>query len=136
MRSTMALLKALAMVDTPMSAVGLSASTASARVAQPGCSCAKASLWCARSLRPLTTRPLLSTYQQRLRASSMVQPASSAMADAMRLPMPTPASPAPRNRMVWSLSCLPVMRIAENRPARVTAAVPWMSSLKVRTFSR
>ena len=34
--------------------------------------------------------------------------------------------------MRWSESLPPVMRSADRRPASVTAAVPWMSSLKRR----
>ena len=33
--------------------------------------------------------------------------------------------------MLWSLSLPPLTRSAVNRPASATAAVPWMSSLKV-----
>ncbi len=50
--------------------------------------------------------------------------------------MPVAASPAPRNRTVWSASLPPVTRNAENMPASATAAVPWMSSLKTQARSR
>lgn len=41
---------------------------------------------------------------------------------------PAAASPAPMNRILWSFRLgRPVALTADNRPARVTAAVPWMS---------
>ena len=50
--------------------------------------------------------------------------------------MPVAASPAPRNSSFWSVSLPPVTRSAEKMPASATAAVPWMSSLKVQMRSR
>ena len=49
--------------------------------------------------------------------------------------MPVAASPAPWKSSRCSSSGLPVMRSAERIPATTTAAVPWMSSLKVATRS-
>mmetsp|Transcript_11384 Transcript_11384/g.22268 ORF Transcript_11384/g.22268 Transcript_11384/m.22268 type:complete len:274 (-) Transcript_11384:934-1755(-) len=107
---------------------------------------AKSSLWCwssPLSPRVLVTSPLLSTSQiWRLASSSEmgVMPSSTAsswMACAMRLAIPVPASPAPINTKVWSRSFfLPpstlLVTLSEARtPASETAAVPWISSLKV-----
>ena len=50
--------------------------------------------------------------------------------------MPVAASPAPRKSRRWRSSVPPVTRSAEHRPDSATAAVPWMSSLKVQMRSR
>mmetsp|Transcript_23420 Transcript_23420/g.66595 ORF Transcript_23420/g.66595 Transcript_23420/m.66595 type:complete len:226 (-) Transcript_23420:792-1469(-) len=157
MNSQISLVKVLGTALTPMMTEGLSTCTACSRevTGSPSlishsvplrCSSlsaerswAKSSLWCASLVRLLVTRPLLSTSQMRLRASSVVilPPLSSWMACAMRLAMPVPASPAPRNTKVWSASfSAPPLTLAVSgrearTPARVTEAVPWMSSLKV-----
>ncbi len=54
--------------------------------------------------------------------------------------MPIPAVPPPKMTIRWSASGIPVMFTPARTAARATAAVPWMSSLKVqwvcRYFSR
>ena len=50
--------------------------------------------------------------------------------------MPLPAEPAPRMAMRCSVSGTPVMLIADSSVPVATAAVPWMSSLKVQSRSR
>ena len=58
------------------------------------------------------------------------------MAVTSRLTMPMPAAPEPNIAMVCSLSGTPVAWTAASSVAVVTAAVPWMSSLKVQSRSR
>ena len=50
--------------------------------------------------------------------------------------MPMPAEPEPNMAMVCCLSGTPVALMAASSVAVVTAAVPWMSSLKVQSWSR
>ena len=120
---------------TPMSAVGLTASTASRTVKHspwsPGC--AKGSLWSARSGSDsalcLVTRPLESTIHTSRRVSATVRPVSAAAYSAIISPMPVPVSPAPAIRYVCSLTPFPVFGRAAMMPASAVAATPWMSSL-------
>ena len=120
---------------TPMIAVGFSAFTAPRKSATGACSCAYGFLCSASPLRLATTSPFESTIQQRPFAALASSP-SSTIAAASRSEMPVAASPAPRQRNVWSDIRWPVMRSAEKMPATVTEAVPWMSSLKQHTLSR
>mmetsp|Transcript_47998 Transcript_47998/g.120790 ORF Transcript_47998/g.120790 Transcript_47998/m.120790 type:complete len:290 (+) Transcript_47998:152-1021(+) len=121
-----------AIADTPISTLGFSVRTASSSEPTSGWSCAYSSLWCASfSLRDLTTSPTESKRKMRFRASSTGMPSSKLMASEMRFAMPTPASPAPLNRKVLSLNFLLVIFFDDRMPDNVTAAVPWMSSLKV-----
>src|SRR6266567_4134165 len=53
------------------------------------------------------------------------------IASTARSAIPVAASPAPWNSNVCSPSLPPVIRNADSNPASTTAAVPWMSSLKV-----
>jgi hypothetical protein len=46
--------------------------------------------------------------------------------------MPMPAVPAPKTTMRWSRAAIPVTSTAARIAASTTAAVPWMSSLKVQ----
>mmetsp|Transcript_19293 Transcript_19293/g.68168 ORF Transcript_19293/g.68168 Transcript_19293/m.68168 type:complete len:218 (+) Transcript_19293:483-1136(+) len=127
--------KAPACADTPTRMDGFVASTQPCRSATSGTSCAYSSLWCCSPSRRLSvTRPRESTRKIFLRASSMVSPSiSHVAANATSSAMPTPASPAPRNRMVWSCSFfLSVSATACSRPASTTDAVPWMSSLNTQ----
>ena len=50
--------------------------------------------------------------------------------------MPWAEAPAPAKTTRWSRILWPVMRSAPYIPARTTAAVPWMSSLNVQSWSR
>ena len=50
--------------------------------------------------------------------------------------MPQPAEPAPKIAMRCSASGTPVTLIAASSVPVATAAVPWMSSLKVQSRSR
>ena len=50
--------------------------------------------------------------------------------------MPSPALPNPTITMRCSASGTPVTLIAEISVAAATAAVPWMSSLNVQSWSR
>ena len=75
MASTTSRVKAAGMPETPISAVGRSARTASSRVWTSGCSWAYGTLCSARvSPRPRTTRPFVSTNQQLARARASVSP--------------------------------------------------------------
>mmetsp|Transcript_35614 Transcript_35614/g.89002 ORF Transcript_35614/g.89002 Transcript_35614/m.89002 type:complete len:280 (-) Transcript_35614:1057-1896(-) len=121
---------------TPMSAVGLIARTASNTVWQSGVpSCAHGSLCRARSsstsARARVTKPLESTNQIFLRASTTVILAVCAMCSAIISPMPVPVSPAPAIRYLWSPTVPPVFGSAAMMPASVMAATPCMSSLNV-----
>ena len=62
-------------------------------------------------------------------STTLAPPLAAAKAAAM------PASPAPRKRSFCSASLEPVSLSAPITPASATAAVPWMSSLKVQTLS-
>ncbi len=46
--------------------------------------------------------------------------------------IPIPAVPAPWITIVWSRIAVPAARVAPSAAASTTAAVPWMSSLKVQ----
>jgi hypothetical protein len=70
----------------------------------------------------------MSNMEIRLRAASCDSPFI-CMAAAIRLAMPIPAEPAPRNRMRCSASGLSMICSAVVSPASATLAVPWMSSL-------
>mmetsp|Transcript_33002 Transcript_33002/g.83781 ORF Transcript_33002/g.83781 Transcript_33002/m.83781 type:complete len:255 (+) Transcript_33002:1263-2027(+) len=88
--------KALAMVDTPMRMVGLSALTDASRSGWNSTSCANGILWCCSSaMRLLHTRPRESRKKHCLRASSSGMPCFLCTALANSSPMPVPASPAP-----------------------------------------
>ena len=50
--------------------------------------------------------------------------------------MPQPAEPAPKIAMRCSASGTPVTPMADSSVPVATAAVPWMSSLKVQSRSR
>ncbi len=50
--------------------------------------------------------------------------------------IPQPAEPAPRMATRWSRSRPPATATAASKVPVVTAAVPWMSSLKVQSRSR
>ena len=49
---------------------------------------------------------------------------------------PMPADPAPSITTIWSRSRDPVAAAPADSAARTTAAVPWMSSLKLSSWSR
>ena len=52
------------------------------------------------------------------------------------LAMPRPAAPAPRKTSRWPVKGSPLCRRAARMPATTTAAVPWMSSLKLGSAAR
>ena len=58
------------------------------------------------------------------------------MVSRTRSAMPIPALPAPKTTTRWSSRSMPVTSTAARIAASTTAAVPWMSSLKVQTRSR
>ena len=70
-----------------------------------------------------------STSQNRLRASSSLRP-SFTKNSTICLATPTPALPAPRKTARWSFGAIPVVLTALMKPPRMTAPVPWISSLK------
>lgn len=76
-------------------------------------------------------RPDESKSQTRLRASSIEIFSSAAMAWQMRLAMPMPAEPAPKNRNVCSRSFMPVKGPLLITPASTTEAVPAQSPNQV-----
>ena len=49
--------------------------------------------------------------------------------------MPTPADPAPKTTIFWSVRRPPDTRTPASAQASPTAAVPWMSSSKVHNVS-
>ena len=61
----------------------------------------------------------------RLRPSSIITCRSTSA-------IPIPAVPAPWITTVWSRIAVPAARVAHSAAASTTAAVPWMSSLKVQ----
>ena len=115
-------------VLTPTMAVGLSAFTASTKVDTGARSWANGFWKSARSVREVTSRPLMSNSALRLLASRISIP-SSAMAWLISSAMPVPAEPPPRNSKRCSVNFCPVMRKAAKIPASAIPAVPWMSSL-------
>ena len=132
-RSTTAWVNVAGAPVAPISTCGLIASMAS-RNPRGRWSCAYGRLCAIRSERAFTTRPFTSTNHRRRRASSGPRPAST-NAEVIRSAIPVAADPAPRNMIRRSLNGTPVMRVEEYTPARATAAVPWMSSLKQSTRS-
>ena len=121
-------------VLTPMMAVGRNSFTASTKVATGARSWANGVWKAARSLREVTTRPLMSNSALRRRAAARSMP-SPAIDRLISSAMPVAADPAPRNRKRCSASLPPVRRNAAKMPASATPAVPWMSSLKVQILS-
>ncbi len=84
---------------------------------------------------PSWSSPWRSMRKKRDRASGSGRPSSTIAATSCSA-MPQPAEPAPRIATVWSRSGRPVTATAASRAPVVTAAVPWMSSLKVQSWSR
>ena len=70
------------------------------------------------------------------RAAALASTPASTIAAISRPAMPQPAEPAPRMAMRCSVSGTPVTPIADSSVPVATAAVPWMSSLKVQSRSR
>ena len=64
-------------------------------------------------------------------ASSGLSP-SSIMTCRSASAIPIPAVPAPWITITWSRMAVPAARAAPSAAASTTAAVPWMSSLKVQ----
>ena len=93
--------KALPTVLTPMMAVGLIASTAAAKSLVGACACAYGCWKSARSARLRSISPWTSKRETRARACSSLSP-SVVMAETIRLAMPMPAEPAPKNRILSS----------------------------------
>ena len=84
---------------------------------------------------PSTSRPSRSTMKNAPRRCLRGKPAST-IAASSRLAMPQPAEPAPKTAMRCSVSGTPVTLMAASSVPVATAAVPWMSSLKVQSRSR
>jgi hypothetical protein len=87
----------------------------------------------ARVPRPLYTKPCESTNHIRLLACPADNPCKVKKLVSC-IATPTPAEPAPKNRIRWSFRSLPdaaeASLAAFMKPLRTTAPVPWMSSLK------
>jgi len=77
----------------------------------------------------------MSTTKILARASCPDRP-SAAIACTTCSQTPIPADPAPSISTVWSRSRDPVAAAPAESAARTTAAVPWMSSLKLSSWSR
>jgi len=132
-----------AAVDSPISAVGPTAlTTSSSEAGWPSAELGTASGgWascrCAgsRSVRSVVTRPLMSTTYTRALASASVSP-SETIALTICSHTPTPADPAPSMTTFCSAIRAPIAVTPAVSAASATAAVPWMSSLKVSSWSR
>lgn len=76
----------------------------------------------------------MSTNQKRSAACCSARPSSTS---AVRIMSATPiaAEPAPRTTMRWSVRDVPATFVAVDSAPSATAAVPWMSSLKVSSRS-
>ncbi len=83
----------------------------------------------------MVSSPCRSMAQNLALACSADSPSATRAADSWSA-MPTPAVPAPKITMRWSASLIPVARTAAMTAARLTAPVPWMSSLKVSMLPR
>ena len=81
------------------------------------------------------SRPGRSTAQNRRRASASGTP-SATMAEVSWSAMPAPAVPIPKITIRWPVSGTPVALAAASTAARLTAPVPWMSSLNVSRLFR
>ncbi len=108
---------------TPISTVGLSLSMVATRSLEGGVLWAYTFCSGDKSAREGSSSPLTSNIETRPRAASSDKPFNS-MAATIRLAIPMPAEPAPRNRMRCSVSGLSMICSAVVSPASVTLAVP------------
>ena len=130
-------------MDRPISAVGRAASITSAKLAcWPGRLLATAPAGWARrrwaglrSARPTVSSPCTLTTKIRARASASDRP-SATIDRTICSQTPMPAEPAPSMTTCCSRGRDPLARAAAASAATATAAVPWMSSLNVSSWSR
>ena len=125
-----------AIAATPISAVGSSARIAATRSACRRMLVGVRQLVLGELAAPRCDDEALRVEQPAARRACAGSAPSATIAATTRSAMPVAASPAPRKSRRWRSSVLPVTRSAEYRPASATAAVPWMSSLKVQMRSR
>lgn len=127
--SRISLSNILGLIDTPIKQVGFKYSTADMRFDSDSCESVEVhTILCDVVVRPngpcLVTRPCESTKNIFVRASSMESLLSKEIVYVIKSAIPMAASPAPRNRNIWSDKWIPVNRVEATSQAIATAPVP------------